>query len=31
MLFLQKHDVMSDQLENIIMRYRGLGIENQKE
>ena len=31
MLFLQKRDVMSDQLENIIMRYRELGIENQKE
>ena len=29
MLFLQKHDVMSNQLENIIMRYRELGIENQ--
>ena len=29
MLFLKKHDVMSNQLENIIMSYRELGIENQ--
>ena len=29
MLFLQKQDFMTNQLEKIIMRYRELGIENQ--